>query len=112
MATKPMEHEFPARRSKTRGRDVVKERGKKSGRKARNCAQSQPAKEWEKLKDDATCPGKRSSFASLVSDCLNRSLREFERFALLYPRRVSLSHVRSSATTVVSIRRHDSAGCT
>lgn len=69
-------------------------------------------KEWEKLRDDTTCPGKRSSFASLGWDFgLFKSFTVRIRTLAFYPRCASLSRVCSSATTIVSVGRHDSAGC-
>lgn len=43
-------------------------RGERKGQKGwKKSAELRAApKEWEKLRDDATCPGKRSSFVSLV----------------------------------------------
>lgn len=89
--------------------DVAKEWGKKGGRKAQNWEQPR-WKEWEKLRDDATCP--KSSFVSHEWDFgLFKSFVARIRAFTFCPRRLSLSHVYSSRTIVVSIRRHDSKGC-
>lgn len=90
-----LEHEFPARCSKTSRRERRGERKgqKEAARKSSELRAGPVGERMGKVKGRCDSSRARGSFAPPVSDCLNRPAREF------HPWCISSSRARSSATT-------------